>query len=615
MSAQYSSLPVIPEYHQIKSTSLASAFDTNMQKYDVVFQRLSFNVDPSIYYIKGAVDVNYKSFENLDSLVLNLSDSLNIDSIKQRGNMLNYSHQCGLINIDIQNISTGSLDSICIYYQGEPSRNNHAFFISVQDSINYIPVLATLSEPYGASDWWPCKNNLDDKIDSVDINITCPSNNIGVSLGLLTNSVSHGIETTYMWKHRFPVAPYLVSIAVSDYYEYHSYINTKNNDSILFLNYLYQDNLSQKEINIDKTELFVNIYDSLFINYPFKKEKYGHVEFPILGGMEHQTISSMGRFDFEIISHELAHQWFGDYLTCGSWEDLWLNEGFATYCTGLCYENYQDAYWYPFWKEVEVSKITADSTGTVLPVDTLDQSILFSSRLTYRKASYILHMIRWTIGDEDFFQSIRNYLNDTDLSFSFVRTPNLINHFEQQADTSLTEFMDDWFYGEGYPIYHVEWSQSENHQLLIELNQSSVLNDGRFFKLFVPIQLIGENDTLNLRLNNQYNQQQFIVDIPFVVDTVLFDPGLWLISKNSLVDLSVIQVMKDRIMVFPNPTYDFVNVISKQKIESIDVFNIEGRLVLTTSNLRINMSNFVKGVYYLKIKTKQHFLIKKLVKN
>ncbi len=612
--AQYTRVPMFLGSHRHQTSLFQATFDSGMQKYDVIFQCLNFRVDPSVYYIEGEVSINYKAIVNLDTLVLNLSDSLTIDSIKQRSNILNFSHSGGLIKIDIDDISVASLDSLTIYYQGAPSRANNAFFISVQDSVNNIPVLATLSEPYGASDWWPCKNNLTDKIDSIDIEITCPNGNIAVSLGLLTDSVVHGTETSYVWKHRFPVAPYLVSVAVSNYYEYHSYIKTSVADSILFLNYLYQNNLSQKELNIDKTELFVNIYDSLFINYPFKSEKYGHVEFPVLGGMEHQTISSMGRFDFEIISHELAHQWFGDYLTCGSWADIWLNEGFATYCTGLCYENYQNAYWWPIWKQVSVSSITTDSTGTVSPIDTLDQSVLFSSRLTYRKASYLLHMIRWTIGDEDFFQGIRNYLNDENLSFSFAKTPNLIAHFEQEADTSLTEFMDDWFYGEGYPVYDVEWSQVENHQMLIELNQNSAIGDEHFFKLYVPIQLIGEGDTLNLRLDNQYNQQQFSIDVPFMVDTVLFDPDLWLISKNSSVSLSIHEILNKNLTIFPNPTSQFVNIVSENKIENVQIFDLEGRLIIDTSKLKINMSNYANGVYFMRIKTKQHLLTKRIVK-
>ena len=246
----------------------------------------------------------------------------------------------------------------------------------------------------------------------------------------------------YYWKHRYPITPYLVSIAVSDYREYSYYIHFSNGDSLLFSNYLYQKDFEKNKEKIKQTDRFMQFYDSLFVPYPFMKEKYGHVQFPIGGGMEHQTISSMGYFDYEIISHELAHQWFGDAITCGSWMDIWLNEGFATYCTGLCYE-FLDPYWWPRWKNLVIEKITSEEGGSVYPKDTVSVRALFDSRLTYRKAAYVLHMIRWTIGDDNFFQAIRNYLSNSKLSYAFAKTENLISIFEEVADTSLSIFMND----------------------------------------------------------------------------------------------------------------------------------------------------------------------------
>ena len=598
--------------HQLQ---MSSSFNTNFSEYNIIYQNLKFKVDPSVYFIEGAVSIYYQANQMLDSLVVNLSDSLNVDSITQNSLALGFLHFNNLLKIDIEDISALELDSITIYYRGEPTHQNKAFFIGVQDSINYIPVLATLSEPYGASDWWPCKNTLTDKIDSIDISINCPAGNIGVSLGLLKNVEHTATRNIYHWRHRYPVAPYLVSIAVSDYYEYHSYIQEVNNDSLLFLNYLYQNNLEDKKSQIDRTGQFMRLYDSLFVRYPFAAEKYGHVEFPIAGGMEHQTISSMGMFDYEIISHELAHQWFGDYITCGSWEDLWLNEGFATYCTGLCYENIGNGYWWPLWKEVTLSKITADSSGTVFPVDTSSFSVLFNERLTYRKAAYLLHMIRWTVGDSIFFQSIRDYLNDSDLSFSYARTPNLIAHFEQEADTSLSAFMNDWFYGEGYPMYNIDWTQDENQKIHFQIHQESALNDHHFFRLYVPLRLVGNGDTLDIRLNNQTNHQDFEMNLDFEVDTVIFDPLQWLISKNSIISQNIRSISHLPIKIFPNPTSRFLTIYTDLPIENYEIFGASGqRFSVPTHGKTIDLGALKQGVYILRVKVDKQVFIKKIIK-
>ncbi len=612
--AQQSNTPRFHSAHSNRNTLHKAAFDSNMSTYDVIYQKLNFNVDPNIYYITGDVSFYYKALNNLDSLILNLSDSLNVDSIKQRNNKINFTHQANLLQIDIENINISNIDSISIYYQGKPTKENNSFFINVQDSINHIPVLATLSEPYSSSDWWPCKNTLTDKIDSIDISISCPIENKAVSLGLLKNTEIKGAIISYNWQHRYPVSPYLVSITVSNYTEYHSYIHYNEDDSLIFLNYLYQNNLQHKKTNIDKTEFFFKLYSSLFINYPFSNEKYGHVEFPIKGGMEHQTISSMGVFDFEIISHELAHQWFGDYITCGSWEDIWLNEGFATYCTGLCYENYKNGYWWDSWKNVTLSHIVQDSTGSVFPTDTSNVSTLFSARLTYRKAAYLLHMIRWTIGDNNFFQAIQNYLNDTELSFSFAKTPNLISHFEQQADTSLSTFMNDWFYGEGYPIFNIKWIQNNKQNLQIKINQNSALNDNHFFKLFIPIRLIGDNDSIDLKLNLQENNQIFNINLDFKINSIVFDPYLWIITKNS----SIINenIHQTGINIYPNPCQNKLTIKTNETI--LDINLIDGKGCSINAPIQkniINLESFSSGIYFIKIKTTQNLYLKKIIKN
>src|SRR5690606_26242544 len=126
----------------------------------------------------------------------------------------------------------------------------------------------------------------------------------------------------------------------------------------------------------------------------------------------------------------LAHQWFGNKVTCGSWEDIWLNEAFATYLTGLSYEHIRgDVAWHS-WKNGLQNSIKAQPGGSVFVNDTTDRGRIFDGRLSYNKGAYVLHMLRWILGDADFFLACRNYINDPELEFGFAYTPDLIAHFE-----------------------------------------------------------------------------------------------------------------------------------------------------------------------------------------
>ncbi|MEL7063105.1 MAG: M1 family aminopeptidase, partial [Bacteroidota bacterium] len=262
---------------------------------------------------------------------------------------------------------------------------------------------------------------------------------------------------------------------------------------------------------------------------------YGHAEFDWPGGMEHQTMSFMGFWDQGLIAHELVHQWFGNKVTCGSWQDIWLNEGFATYMTGLAYLYLSPPEAWNFWIQRTQLNATRQPDGSVYVTDTTELARIFNSTLTYNKSAFVLHMLRWELGHETFFEGVRSYLNDPALQFGYARTPDLQFHLEQASNRDLNEFFADWIYGQGYPTYDLNWKK-ENDTVFVTLYQTQSHPSVDFFEMDVPLQIVGWNGESQIeRVYHANSGQTFAIPIDFAVQEVIFDPDKWILSRDNTV--------------------------------------------------------------------------------
>ncbi|WP_321997614.1 M1 family aminopeptidase [Draconibacterium orientale] len=574
---------------------------------DFVYQRLEWQIDPAVRYISGKVTTHFKSqTELLNALQFDLSDSLTVDSVIIENNRVTFTHQNNKIEINLpEPLLFNQLDSASVIYHGVPTSSGFGSFETSFHGTEFTPVLWTLSEPYGALEWWPCKQSLADKIDSIDVIVTTPQQYKTASNGIVVSEQLNDTTRTMHWKHRFPIATYLVAIAVTNYERYSDYMETENGDSIEILNYVYPEDLEKAKEKTPVTAEIMQLYQNRIGEYPFAAEKYGHAQFGWGGGMEHQTMSFMGNFDYGLIAHELAHQWFGNYITPGSWQDIWLNEGFATYLTGLSYENIETDWW-PVWKQVYSDQVKQQPDGSVYVTDTSSVDRIFSSRLSYAKGAYLLHMLRWVIGDEPFFQGLKNYFSDPAVANGFARSEDVIAHFEQAADTSLTEFFNDWLYGEGYPVYSATFKPGDEGKTLITLSQSTTHESVDFFEMPVPVRLYnaGRTDSLDVRLNHTSNQQQFLVNTGFHVAEAAIDPDLWLISATQEIVGVPAQIKTQTIAIFPNPatTEISLQIPSGKQISGIRIFEMNGAEVkhFVEQTAKINISDLAPGIYLVK---------------
>ncbi len=581
---------------------------SNLDQYDISFHRLDLTVDPKVRYIKGVVTTYFSpKTSNFKHLTFDLIDSLKVLQVLHQGQPLSFTHQEQKLTIAFQDtIALHAQDSVSISYQGRPEQNGfESFTVSEHED---QPVMWTLSEPYGAKTWWPCKEILTDKIDSLLIIIRAPNGYKAASNGMLVSEISDSTTTTTSWKHQYPIAHYLIAFSVSNYLDFTDYASMGNGDSVPILNYVYPENISHAQTELKKTTAIMELFNRLFGPYPFAKEKYGHADFGWGGGMEHQTMSFMGSYSFDLVTHELAHQWFGNKITCASWSELWLNEGFATYASGLAYENLDDFYWLP-WKKIMMDRAKIQADMSIFIEDTSDVQRMFNEN-TYYKGAALLHMLRWKIGDEALFGAVLKYLQDPQLSYSTATTNELKTHFEKESSENLTEFFNDWYLGKGFPSYQFSWNFKNGH-FLLKANQSSSHESVAFFEMPIPIRVYGSSQDSLLRLSHDFNGQLFQIELPFEVDSVSFNDDLMLLTGNSNIKkehlLAEKGLQSPKTSIFPNPSKSHFTVthFCENCQKKISCTNQVGELIFELDSYAtqeiVDASMWASGSYFLTV--------------
>lgn len=597
--------------------------NVNTQNYDVTYHELRFTVNPAVNTISGVVKTTFKALNPMNTVTFDMATALVVSSVTMNNMAVSFSQSNYELVITLPStLAAGNSASVTITYAGVPPSGEAAFTIGTHPATNGTPVLFTLSEPYGARDWWPCKQDLNDKVESIDVYITAPSQYVSVSNGLEVSQTTSGSSKTTHFHHGYPIPAYLIAIAVTNYQIYNQQggLGTTANPYFPIVNYLYPESASANITNLAPTPSIINFFESKFGNYPFRNEKYGHAQFNWGGGMEHTTVSFMGGFSRSLIAHEMGHQWFGNKITCGTWKDIWLNEGITEYTSGLVFEYLDGATSFINWKAGKITNITSALNGALYLTDAeaLNVSRIFSSRLTYNKGSMVTHMLRYKMGDVAFFQALNNYLSDPNLAYNYAVTPQFKAHLETVYGSSLTEFFNDWVYKEGYPIYTILAENLSGSQTKITINQTQSHSSVGFFEMPVPIRLTGAGgQVFNTRLEHTTNGQQFIVDTPFTVTGIIFDPEKNIISKNSTATLAENAFqLEGSIYLFPNPATEKIHVQLPSNVELnlITFYNVMGQKVLESSSSEVNISSLSSGGYFVTLETSSGIFHKKMIK-
>jgi len=602
-------------------------------KIDVTYYGLDLTITYQPNYIIGSVIVNVLvDTSSISTLFLDLKDNMIVDSVLLDGSQLLFTHSNNEINITLnRTYNENELVSLVIYYQGLPSQTGFGSFKFGTHNSN--PIISSLSEPYGTPDWWPCKDTPADKADSADIWITVSTDLIPISNGTLQSKLINGNGThTYHWKNHYPISQYLISLAITNYHQYNTYFHYGVSDSMIITHYVYPESFNGIKNLLDETDDMIEVFSDKYGLYPFITERYGHAEFNWGGAMEHQTCTSMGSnaWGRNIIAHELAHQWYGDMITCADWHHIWLNEGFATYSEAVYLEarNGKAAYDSKIQSEMN-DAIWAE--GTIWVEDITDVWEIFDGDRSYAKGAVVLHMLRGIVGDSTFFDIMRTYSADPSVSYGAATTEDFQAIAESVYGSSLDYFFLEWIYGENEPEYTLGWNKShvsgETYHITLNITQN-VNSIPSFFTMPVQIKFNTTLGDTTVTLFNNQQVQNFQFDINGDPQSIVFDPGNWILKNPTIVtevDDAAIPREYSLEQNYPNPFNPSTKInfkLPQKEFVTVKVFNILGKEVAILINeqkeagkheVDFDASGLNSGVYFYRIDAGTFVETKKMI--
>jgi aminopeptidase N len=601
---------------------------------NVTYYKLNLTLNYDTKYLNGIVTVSFKSeSSNLTSLFLDLQNSMIVDSVKMNGTNINFSQPAGQAELVINlpsAMSLGEQASVDVFYGGNPVSSGFGSFAFGNDGSGGKAIY-TLSEPYGARDWWPCKDTPADKADSSDVWITVENGLTAVSNGTLQEVVGNRNGTrTFKWKNSYPIAQYLISLAVANYLEYDTYYKYNSTDSMLISNYIWQNSYNSNTTQaLDLVADMIKILSDRYGPYPFIKEKYGHAQFGWGGGMEHQTITSVGGFNESLEIHELAHQWFGDKVTCKTWNDIWLNEGFATYSEGVYYEGKYGRQLYDSFIYQLMSGVKKYQQNSVYVNDISSIDNIFSST-SYLKGGLVLHMLRGIVGDSTFFRIMKTYNSDPRYAYNSASTSDFQGVAESVSGLDLSYFFNEWIYGVDYPRYSYNWSYLDIgggfYKVTLNIDQPQRTNP-QFFTMPVQIKITTSTGDTAITVFNNKLRQQFDISVNGMPLQLAFDPDNYILKESTLTDLpdKIIPREFQLEQNYPNPFNPvtvikyYIPHITRVKLTITDGL---GRLVKTLVNkeqtsgqysVTFDGKQLASGIYFYTLSTDKFIQTKKMI--
>ncbi|MFA4837945.1 MAG: M1 family aminopeptidase [Candidatus Neomarinimicrobiota bacterium] len=594
--------------------------------FDVGYLGLDLKLNIPARSLSGSAVIRVRSLvANLMTLDLDLDEAMIVDSVGGAADA--FSHVSNRLSLSLnRDFGIGEIAEIDIWYHGFPKDLGRKGLMFGEHE--GAPVVASLDQPYYSNTWFPCKDLPEDKIDSVDFSITVPDTLVAVSNGLLAETIRNGDGTaTFRWQERYPIANYLIFLAVSKYAYREDIYTGLNGEKMPIQFWIFPENVESAMTTLDLTSDMIRFFSTVFGEYPFIKEKYGTVQFLWSGGMEHQTCTSLGSYGELLIAHELAHQWWGDMITCANWRHIWLNEGFARYA---------EAYWYEHQNGSESLKGYMDylnrpsewNSNRLYVTDTTNVTLMFD-RVVYDKGAWVLHMLRKIVGESGFDQILRTYREAYDMSVAQTRDFQRV--CESVSGMNLDRFFDEWVYGEGQPHYKFNWRRNRNddRSWLLALHIDQVQTTSTVFSMPIDVVVKTENGDESLTIWDSLPSQDFTMICTAKPLSIEIDPGSWILKSVSDVTVDPdVGEFPDDISIsepFPNPfnqSVAFQVYLPRDFRGALTVVDLTGRKIdeiqtgrLKAGNLRQSWTpdGISSGLYFIRLEGSGIFKQQKVV--
>ncbi len=618
------------------------SLSTPLHSFDVLNYTLSLDLYnnflapyPGSYSASNTVTFEVDS--TLNAIQLNaVNSSLTVDSVSLAGK--SFSHAGDILTVTLDSTyQPNATVSVKIYYRHNDVADG-AFYTS-------FGMVFTDCEPEGARKWFPCWDRPSDKA-TLDLTAKVPSTVKLGSNGRLADSTKTADTIYYHWVSRDPIATYLMVMTGKVGYnldkEYWRKISNPN-DSIPFLFYWNANDTVAWLRNIEaKIIPMATYYSTLFGEYPFEKGGFATIALGagfIWGGMENQTLISLeyNGWDEDLVSHEFAHHWFGDMISPGTWADVWLNEGFATYCEAL-WDEYTGGYGsYKSAILVDANIYLTEDPGWAVynpqwAVSTPGVYTMFNDAITYEKGACVLHMLRYVLGDSIFFASIKGYATDSvDFRLKNVVTDDFIQKMSDESGQDLHWFFDEWIKEPNHPVYENSYSiDAGSRQAVVTLGQTQT--NAPFFTMPVDLKFsFASGPDTTIRVMNNVNTQEFNFTFTRTPTNVVFDPNNDIVLKQNgaLVSVNgeaVLRPLSFRLdQNYPNPfnpSTHFGFTLAAAGPVTLKVYDLLGKEVasLTNSTMKAgtysigwNAGALPSGVYFYRLQAGQFVETKKLI--
>jgi len=493
--------------------------------YDVHHYDLALNLNPTTQILSGTVTITATvTGPSLAVMDLDLKANMAVSGCVAGGVAATFSRNVDLLSVNLNRVyATGETVVVAVAYAGNPAGESFGW-----SSYSLQPLIWTLSEPFGARDWWPCKDLTTDKADSVDLRVTVPSNLIVASNGRLKSDVTVGGTRTAHWHEGHPIATYLVSLAIHPYVTFsHWYTPLAGGAPMEVKYFVVANRLTQAQTGYAPTVSMIGAFARGFGEYPFVDEKYGHAHFPWGGGMEHQTLTSLSynAYSSGIIAHELSHQWWGDFITCANFQHIWLNEGFATWCEAYWREQSEGIAAY----HAEMAGAVYLGAGSIFVEDPSDFNAIFDYNLSYAKGSWVVHMLRHVLGDADFFASLAAYR--AAYGNGSATTEQFRDVCEGVSGRDLDAFFQEWIYGQYYPQYQYAWwfaPAGDSTRVNLRVRQTQTATG--LFAMPVDVFIDTDLGTVVRVVQNDQAEQVYALTVPGVASNVTLDRDNWILK-------------------------------------------------------------------------------------